>query len=89
MYIKVCSRLVLGLTQMMTNDKSANELPRESQNVLTNGSKELIVGPLLHSARKLSKTIKTKKYGISIGFFSFSWRSICIYIYVILQYFTT
>ena len=80
MYIKVCSRLVLGLTQMMTNDKSANELPRESQNVLTNGSKELIVGPLLHSARKLSKTIKTKKHGISIRFFSFSWRSICIYI---------
>ena len=61
MYIKVCSRLVLGLTQMMTNDKSANELPRESQNVLTNGSKELIVGPLLNSAREVVKNNEKKK----------------------------
>ena len=61
MYIKVCSRLVLGLTQMMTNDKSANELPRESQNVLTNGSKELIVGPLLNSAREVVKNNEKKR----------------------------
>ena len=67
MYIKVCSRLVLGLTQMMTNDKSANELPRESQNVLTNGSKELIVGPLLNSAREVVKNNNKKKEFLFTG----------------------